>query len=259
MAEKKAHPASDKKKEKARKDGQVLKSQILSQGAGLVFVVFSIYNFCSFFYTKIQEVFALCWIHSIDNFNVCIDAGANFAFFTISSILFSLVVITILSDFLQVGLKLEWSIIKFKTKNFNLAKGLLSLTKKIKDVLAIIVKVIIFCVITILVLYIYRENILNLFTSSRFNFLNVVSLLFFNIFSLLTLTIILVGVTDYFFKYRKYHADLSMSEQEVRDEYKELEGDPHLKAQRQALHEELMYKDIVKRVKECKVILVDRN
>lgn len=259
MAEKKPHPASDKKKEKARKDGQVLKSQILTQSFGVVSVVFILYALSSTFFSKIQETFRVCWLLASKEFQSCTAKGVNLGFFSISLILFSLILVSIASDFFQIGFKLEWSIIKFKAKNFNLGKGFVNLFKKIKDSFSILLKVITFLLLVSFSFYYYRGEIFYLFSSSREEFPKILSSLMLNILSLLSLVIIMVGGIDYFFKHRKYHSDLSMSEQEVRDEYKEVEGDPYIKAQRQAMHEELMYKDIVKRVKECKVILVDRN
>jgi flagellar biosynthesis protein FlhB len=64
---------------------------------------------------------------------------------------------------------------------------------------------------------------------------------------------------DSLVKRRRLAREQSMTTQEVRDEYRELEGDPLVRRRRQALQEEMVMAELVKRVKAARVVVVDRG
>jgi type III secretion protein U len=55
----------------------------------------------------------------------------------------------------------------------------------------------------------------------------------------------LVAVADYYFQWRRWKKGLMMTKDEVKREYKEQEGDPVVKSQRKALHQELANQQIL--------------
>ncbi len=57
----------------------------------------------------------------------------------------------------------------------------------------------------------------------------------------------------------RFYKQLKMSLQEVKDEHKEDEGDPHTKAARKHEHRALLFSEIEKRVKRSKVVVVRRS
>lgn len=56
----------------------------------------------------------------------------------------------------------------------------------------------------------------------------------------------------------RFYRQHKMSLQEMKDEYKEDEGDPHVKAQRKHEHRALLFAEVEKRVKRSKVVVVRR-
>lgn len=70
--------------------------------------------------------------------------------------------------------------------------------------------------------------------------------------------VVLAGALfEYAMRRRAYFRELSMSDQEVREEYREQEGDPMVKSMRRHLHEQMSYQEVVRRVRRAKVIVVD--
>lgn len=61
---------------------------------------------------------------------------------------------------------------------------------------------------------------------------------------------------DYLRRRREFYRELSMDHQEMREEHKELEGQPLVKALRRAMHESLAMQDVERRVRSAKVIIV---
>ncbi len=66
-----------------------------------------------------------------------------------------------------------------------------------------------------------------------------------------------VAAADYFLVWRRWKKDLMMSPEEVRRDYKEQEGDPLVKAQRKALHQELTMVQIAAEVRAADAVVVN--
>jgi flagellar biosynthesis protein FlhB len=66
-----------------------------------------------------------------------------------------------------------------------------------------------------------------------------------------------VAAADYFLVWRRWRKDLMMSPEEVRREYKEQEGDPLVKAQRKALHQELTMVQIAAEVRVADAVVAN--
>ncbi|GEM_PF-5360658 len=65
-----------------------------------------------------------------------------------------------------------------------------------------------------------------------------------------------VGLGELFASRHKFISSLSMSFQELRDEIKESEGDPYMKAMRGSIHRMLTYDEVVSRIRKSKVVVV---
>ncbi|OYT70883.1 MAG: EscU/YscU/HrcU family type III secretion system export apparatus switch protein [Chloracidobacterium sp. CP2_5A] len=66
-----------------------------------------------------------------------------------------------------------------------------------------------------------------------------------------------LGALDFFLQKFLHLQDLKMTKQEVKEEWKEQEGDPHIKAERRAIHLELLNEASAHAVKESDVVLVN--
>src|SRR5699024_11102541 len=56
----------------------------------------------------------------------------------------------------------------------------------------------------------------------------------------LALFLIVVGIADFGYQFYDHRKNLSMSKQELTEEYKEMEGDPQIKSQRKQRHRQLL-------------------
>jgi flagellar biosynthetic protein FlhB len=69
--------------------------------------------------------------------------------------------------------------------------------------------------------------------------------------------LVLFGIFDVWWQRKSYMKDMMMSKEEVKKEYKESEGDPHHKAKRKELHQEIMEGAQMEAVKEADVIVTN--
>lgn len=67
----------------------------------------------------------------------------------------------------------------------------------------------------------------------------------------------LVAGADYLIQRHHWKKDLKMSKEEVKQEYKESEGDPLIKAQRKAIHQQMVMSEIVQEVPKADVVVTN--
>jgi len=67
----------------------------------------------------------------------------------------------------------------------------------------------------------------------------------------------LIAAADYLWQRHSFMRDNMMSKDEVKREYKEMEGDPHIKAKRKQLHQEMASQNAVGRVRQAKVLVTN--
>jgi len=66
-----------------------------------------------------------------------------------------------------------------------------------------------------------------------------------------------VAIADYFFQYRQWYERQKMSLQEIKDEYKQSEGDPHIKGRIRQLRQQQMKKRMMTAVPKASVIITN--
>jgi type III secretion protein U len=66
-----------------------------------------------------------------------------------------------------------------------------------------------------------------------------------------------IALADFVWQRHQYVRQLKMSKDEVKEEYKNAEGDPHIKHKRRELHRELLENDEVRNVKRSSVVLTN--
>ncbi|GBC84141.1 Yop proteins translocation protein U [bacterium HR11] len=70
-------------------------------------------------------------------------------------------------------------------------------------------------------------------------------------------TFLLIAGIDYFYQRQQWKKQLMMTKEEVKQEYKEMEGDPIVKSQRKALHQAMVMQDIQREVPKADVVVTN--
>jgi type III secretion protein U len=66
-----------------------------------------------------------------------------------------------------------------------------------------------------------------------------------------------IAALDYLFQRMQYNKQHMMTKDEVKREYKEMEGDPHIKSKRKHLHQELIAQNSLGNVRKAKVLVTN--
>lgn len=74
---------------------------------------------------------------------------------------------------------------------------------------------------------------------------------------LCAVTFVAIAVADFFIQRYFFMKENRMSKEEVKQEYKEMEGDPHIKGQRKHLHQEMAMNDAAAEVRKSNVLITN--
>ncbi len=240
MSDEKTEPATDHKRSEARKSGQVLKSPD-------VIVTFLLFGLASSMNFLVQLAFRNLHGFMLEVFQA-LSSYQHFDLKGILGILLKgcLVILACSVPFAAVGFLLTWLgnllqvgvLITLKPlnpsenfKKLNPVSGFKNLfsIKKVIDLLKAIVKII---VIGWLAYNVVKDGLGTILVStdrSIYASMALLGNLMFTILQKITTAMIVLMVVDYGIQKWQYEKSLKMSKQEIKDEYKKLEGDPHVK------------------------------
>src|SRR6266481_1189365 len=87
--------------------------------------------------------------------------------------------------------------------------------------------------------------------------LNVTTSLVLHLMGAVVAMLAAVAIADYFFQYRQWYGRQKMSLQEIKDEFKQSEGDPHIKGKIRQLRQQRMKKRMMAAVPQASVVITN--
>ena len=263
--EDKTEQPTPKRREEARKKGQVAKSRELPSVAVLLSGIFTLMFFCSYIYSYIQKImkesFSLPLLNDVSVSGFILFAERMLSLFILAMIpIFAAIFITaILTNVMQVGFMLSYESLKPTLSKINPIKGFGRLFSKQSFVelfksllkLAIIGGVGYIAVkgemkelpllgdmeIASIIVYILRTA-----------FMIIVKCVFAMLF--------LVAI-DYAFQKWDFEKKLKMSKKEIKDEHKSTEGDPLVKSRIRSIQMQMARKRMMQAVPQADVVITN--
>ncbi len=248
----KTEPATEKKLREAREDGKVSKSKELVFAFDLIVFFLLLKIFVSFLGDGFEETFRYTYgsmgtlaKQSAGSFS----EGEAAAF--ISSILLEILklllpflvfgfAVTVIVNILQVGWKVTGKPLKPKPDKFNPINGMKRIISK--DSIFELVKSIIKIALIIYVAYTAikddAQKIFVLYDMPLNQALAFCGSVIINAGLKISIVYLVVGLADFIYQKYRFKEDMKMTKQEVKDEYKNTEGNPEIKGrQRQRMRE----------------------
>lgn len=241
----KTEPATTKKLDDARKDGNVAKSKDLvsavtllvtfvilkatigSIGTGIIGIYTSVYNKIPTFANSSGNEINYNSVITIFK-DVFIDG-----FILVLPIFAVVFVLAFLGDLVQVKWKVSSKPLQPKGSKINPLKGfkriisMQSLVNFLKS-LALVV-IIMFVVFQTIITK--RGVLFNLYEVSLLEAIGIIGDIVFDLAIKISAIYLIVGMADFIYQKIKFKNDMKMTKQEVKDEYKSSEGDPQIKGQ----------------------------
>ncbi len=237
--EEKTEEATEKKKQDARKKGQVAQSKDVGASLSLIIVMYTIKFTSKIVYSQFVSIYNLSndliLKHDIiyDNIelrNVLYNIILK-GFIIILPILLAAMITGVLSSYFQVGFMISLESIKPKFSKISPISGfkrLFSLKSLVE-----MVKAILKGIVLVLIVYTYLKNNLSLLLESyRLDINQFIAVLWFFVINVILRCagfLFFVSILDLMYKKWQHKKDLRMTKKEVKDEYKQTEGDPLLK------------------------------
>ncbi len=260
------HDPSEIKKRKAREEGNVAKSTDLVGSVVLLFGLLTITflskyimnNFSDMMKYYCNNIFSFGMLTSYQAFStmvvyflkimipIFIVVVAAAILINVFQVGFMFVIKPIVPDFSKIAFKLG----KFLERAFFSREAWFNLFKTLG-------KVVLIGGVAVLNIIFNIEDLLYLLVMPLESGLSFIVKLGFMITLECSILLLALSIPDYFFQKRRYEEKLKMSIQEVKEEFKETEGDPQVKSMIKEKQQELMNRNIPQIVKEADVVVTN--
>ncbi len=264
----KTEQPSDKRLQDARKKGQVAKSQdltsalLLIAAVGLVWMIGGYMGGILQGTVKDQIEFAATFKgqFNAETANFALWRGLKGMAFAVGPMFLVVFVFAFLGNYLQIGSLFSFEAITPKFDKLNPAEGFKQKFLKARpyiEIVKTIFKMAITAAIAGYVLWGAREDVIRLISKPP----EIVGIYTFGLILeiglKIGLTFLILGGADFFLQKYLHKQDMKMTKHEVKEEYKETEGNPLIKSQRRAIHREILSQSMSAAVRDADVVLAN--
>src|SRR5262249_3294593 len=265
MGDDKTEQPTPKKLRDARKKGQVMHSKDLS-GAFIygvaVLVLLKVGNLMSdnlrnFMLMAFNLALTQPWDgHTLERLRV-----EGFTTFTIvlAPLLGGVFVAALAINFLQAGSVFTMDTLKPSFNKLNPLEGIKRMVS-LKGLVQLAKSTIILTLVFILAYQVLKDYARPIVLASSAPLLRGYDLAQSVIASLMMRTLmimVVLGGADFMYQKWQFNKDMMMSKEEVKNEYKEQEGDPHYKSKRKQMHKELAMGNMLKNARKADVVITN--
>ncbi len=267
----KTEPATAKKLQDAREEGQVAKSREVGNAFGLIglFLVLKVYaetvgmRFMETFgtvYNRIPEVVK--------------DAGARVPVVTITTFLNNMilslvtivlpvflvgVVISFVTEVVQVKWKVTTKPLKPKFSRMNPISGFKKIfsAQALFELVKSLLKIFVILFVAYRTLEGDKDKLLLLYDIPFTEAIAYIGSVAINVGFTISITYLLIALGDFAYQKHKFSEDMKMTKQEVKDEYKNIEGNPEIKGKQKQRMREASMRRMMSDLKEADVVITN--
>ncbi|ADD02480.1 flagellar biosynthetic protein FlhB [Thermoanaerobacter mathranii subsp. mathranii str. A3] len=268
FAEEKTEPATPKRRQDARKKGQVFQSREITSALVIV---------AGFLALNILAIPSLEKMMALTKYLLYTYSGANDDVFNVVGIrnLFTYVlqqaisiiipiillifVVSLVSTYLQVGFVFTTEPLAFKLERLNPVEGFKRIFSKraLVELAKSIAKVVVLFYIMYSFLASQYKGIPMLLDMSVQDILKYALNILLGITIRIGIVLIVLGALDYFFQWREYEVSLKMSKEDIKEEFKETEGNPQIKAEIRRKQRQVSMRRMMQDLKKADVVITN--
>lgn len=267
----KTEPATAKKLQDARADGKVAKSKELTSAFELIVLFLCLKIFVSFVGNNLLYMFQYIYENMADFLDInevfLSSKAITSLFLTVIMRLLIMVlpffvfgfVVSFLVSLIQVGWKVSTKPMQPKLSKFNPISGFKRILSK--DSLFEFVKSVFKIGIIVYVAYTavrdHVDEIFILYGLSLNQAVALVGSIIINAGLKIAFVYLVIGIADYAYQKHKFNEEMKMTKQEVKDEYKNTEGDPQIKGRQRQKMREVSQKRMMQDVPKADVVITN--
>lgn len=178
---------------------------------------------------------------------------------TVAPFLATAFLVAFVTNLVQVKWKITWEPMKPKFDKFNPIGGMKRLFSK--DKIVELLKSVAKIIVIIYVVYNYLKDrwalVMNMYEYSLTQALSLIGDIIISIGIRISMLFIIIAVADFAYQKWKFHEDMKMTKQEVKDEYKNSEGDPKVKSQQRSRMQQASRRRMMQEVPNADVVITN--
>lgn len=263
----KTEKATSKKRQEARKKGQVLQSREITSAVilMLVFITIRIYggtayaeieNFTKKVITQYPSVEGLYTIDALSKLFVEIIT----TILKVTAPILAVAVIGgLISGYAQVGFLFTTQTLAFKLDRLNPINGLKRIfsIRSITELLKAIFKIGVIGYMAYSYLKGETSNVLSTMDMSVPGIATYIGITSINLALRICAVLVILGILDYSYQWWEYEKNLRMSKQEVKEEYKQVEGNPEVKSKIKEKQRQISMRRMLHDVPKADVVITN--
>ncbi len=264
-------PATAKKLKDARDDGKVAKSRELTSSFELIALFLVLKIFLSYIGNGFLGVFSIFYNKIPD---VVTDFGMGGQTGTVSALLTQVLlemllialpflavgfIVSFVANLLQVGLKASAKPLQPKFDKFNPVNGLKRIISKdsIFELLKSILKVAVIFYVAYSSIKGEANKLFLLYDIPLNQALSLLGGIIIDTGLRISIVYLVIGIADFIYQKRKFNEDMKMTKQEIKDEYKNSEGDPEIKGRQKQRMREASQRRMMQDVPKADVVITN--
>ncbi|WP_055108448.1 flagellar biosynthesis protein FlhB [Paenibacillus ihumii] len=265
FAGEKTEKATPKKRQDARKKGQVAKSQDLSGSVVLLSGFLSLLMFGGYMKEQLLSLFSDVYFHRLnmdvtkENVMVLFGDYAVQILLLLAPLLLIVVVMAAVANYAQVGFLLTGEPLKMQLKKIDPIQGFKRIfsIRSLVEFLKSLLKLTIIGYLVYSTIWSERGNIASLGHVTIEDAFYFTSKLTMNLGLKIGAALFVLSVLDYLYQKYDHEKNLKMSKQDVKDEYKKMEGDPLIKGKIRERQRRMALQRMMQEVPKADVIITN--
>lgn len=263
----KTEKPSPKKRRDAREEGQILQSKEISTVVILFSCFLGLKIFGGFMNNQLSK-FMVGIFNEISNVEVFLDSRnlmINFMkvltvfIVVVSPILLIAFLSSLIINYVQVGFLFTTKTLKIKLNRLNPIEGFKKMFSK-RALIELVKSILKIGLVGYIAITYGKGQIVRVIKYPNMEswefFINFSNLIYSFILRILG-TLLLLSILDYFFQWREHEKNLMMSKQEVKEEYKQTEGDPFIKGKIKEKQRKIAMSRMMQDVPKADVIITN--
>ncbi|MBA3957817.1 MAG: type III secretion system export apparatus subunit SctU [Parachlamydiaceae bacterium] len=246
----KTEKATPKKLRDARKKGQVAKAQDLPSAFTFVVSIWLVMLFSHQWYSYLGN-FLIGTFREVTNPNLSVAIVQYFyeaiivIFMASLPIMLIVTVLGVAIQFLTVGPVFSFEVFKFDIKKFDPVQNLKAKfkLKTLVELLKSVIKISVACYIIYDVMYASLPVLIKAVSMPIAGALMIFNAFLMEVVIKVGLFFLIIAIADYIYQQRSFASEMKMEKFEVKQEYKNTEGDPHIKGKRKQIAQEIAYQE----------------
>lgn len=265
FAQEKTESATPKKRQDARKKGQVAKSMELPAALILLLSFGALYAIGSFMKSRMLHVFSsvfsdyMLWDLSLENVQILFNSLMMQGLIILGPIFAISVIVAVLANYFQFGLLFTTETLQMKFSKINPIEGFKRIFSMhtLVDFLKTMLKLIIIGYLVYSTLWKERGHILELARLPVEQIFVYAGSITMSLGLKIAVCLVVLAVFDYLYQKYEYEKNLRMSKQDIKDEYKKSEGDPLIKGKIKHKQREMAMRRMMQEVPKADVIITN--